>query len=95
MNRSCTVDSQYFMGSALLPNLTYFTSKYHLKTQFQRPYSRTSSYSAALWAAPFLERPGGPLDVAVWPEAAQKEYVKIWLWQLWRCHCQRLPRRPE
>ena len=38
---------------SLLPSLTHFTSKYHLKTQFQRPYGHTISFSAAFWAAPF------------------------------------------
>ena len=42
------------------------------ETQFQRSYGHTSSFCASLWAAPLLERPRGPLDVVVRPEAAHK-----------------------
>ena len=41
------------------------------------------SFSAGLRAQPLLETLGGPLDDVVQPEAAQRESIKIGLWQHW------------
>ena len=62
-------------------DMTYFTSKQHPKTQVLRPYGCSSSFSAALWAAPMLDRPEGPLGIVVQLEAPQKESIKIQVWQ--------------
>ena len=34
----------------------------------------------SFWAAPLLQVPGEPLEVVVWPLAAQKGSVKIRVW---------------
>ena len=60
--------------------MTYFTSKKHLKTQFQRPYDHTSSFSVALRAKPL----GGPEGFQVFlygHRLYKKETVNILLWQ--------------
>ena len=40
-----------------------------------------NAVSVLLWAAPFLERHRGPMEVVVRSEAAQKESLIIRLWQ--------------
>ena len=67
----------------MLPDLTYFTPKYYLKTQFQRPYGRASSFSAAFGLYLCLEGPEGFLMLLWSQRPHKKESVKIRLWQHW------------
>ena len=40
-------------------------------------------FRVALWAAPLLDNPRGPLEIAVQPKVAQIKSVNILLWQHW------------